>query len=181
MRVFLRLDVLLFKGIRELISLFLTERVSPEEATLAKAWPDQLKLKKLDDDLLGDEDDYDDEDYYDEDYEEDEEDDELYDDEEYYEDDYKDDDKVRLVQRVTMTIICLLRTAWATSRWRSTSPRTRPPHPPQARRPQDQQQQPRQQRRPRRRQQPQHRRHDLQQIPTSLTTTQETSTQPSCR
>ena len=82
----------------ELISLFLTERVSPEEATLAKAWPDQLKLKKLDDDLLGDEDDYDDEDYYDEDYEEDEEDDELYDDEEYYEDDYKDDDKVRLVQ-----------------------------------------------------------------------------------
>merc|ERR1719367_2696830 len=69
------------------------ERVSPEEATLAKAWPDQLKLKKLDDDLLGDEDDYDDEDYYDEDYEEDEEDDELYDDEEYYEDDYKDDDK----------------------------------------------------------------------------------------
>merc|ERR1712038_1753798 len=38
------------------------ERVSPEEATLAKAWPDQLKLKKLDDDLLGDEDDYNDED-----------------------------------------------------------------------------------------------------------------------
>merc|ERR1712061_89136 len=39
------------------------ERVSPEEATLAKAWPEELKLK------------------------------ELYDDEEYYEDDYKDDDK----------------------------------------------------------------------------------------
>ena len=72
-----------------------TERVSPEEVTLAKAWPDELKLKKLDDDLLGDEDDYDDEDYYDEDYDEDEEDDELYDDEEYYEDDYKEDDKVR--------------------------------------------------------------------------------------
>merc|ERR1719367_494453 len=69
------------------------ERVSPEEVTLAKAWPDELKLKKIDDDLLGDEDDYDDEDYYDEDYDEDEEDDELYDDEEYYEDDYKDDDK----------------------------------------------------------------------------------------
>merc|ERR550519_1725366 len=69
------------------------ERVSPEEVTLAKAWPDELKLKKLDDDLLGDEDDYDDEDYYDEDYDEDEEDDELYDDEEYYEDDYKDDGK----------------------------------------------------------------------------------------
>merc|ERR1719305_1491061 len=63
------------------------ERVSPEEVTLAKAWPDELKLKKLDDDLLGDEDDYDDE------YDEDEEDDELYDDEEYYEDDYKEDDK----------------------------------------------------------------------------------------
>merc|ERR1719239_1543687 len=78
------------------------ERVSPEEVTLAKAWPDELKLKKLDDDLLGDEDDYDDEeddelyddeddyddeDYYDEDYDEDEEDDELFDDEEYYEDD----------------------------------------------------------------------------------------------
>ena len=73
---------------------FTTERVSPEEVTLAKAWPDELKLKKIDDDLLGDEDDYDDEDYYDEDYDEDEEDDELYDDEEYYEDDYKDDDKV---------------------------------------------------------------------------------------
>ena len=72
---------------------FTTERVSPEEVTLAKAWPDELKLKKLDDDLLGDEDDYDDEDYYDEDYDEDEEDDELYDDEEYYGDDYKDDDK----------------------------------------------------------------------------------------
>ena len=69
--------------------------MSPEEVTLAKAWPDELKLKKLDDDLLGDEDDYDDEDYYDEDYDEDEEDDELYDDEEYYEDDYKEDDKVR--------------------------------------------------------------------------------------
>merc|ERR1719362_2743165 len=36
------------------------ERVSPEEVTLAKAWPDELKLKKLDDDLLGDEDDYED-------------------------------------------------------------------------------------------------------------------------
>lgn len=61
---------------------------------MAGAWPDQLKLKKLDDDLLGDEDDYDDEDYYDEDYDEDEEDDELYNDEEYYEDDYKEDEKV---------------------------------------------------------------------------------------
>merc|ERR1719447_2346064 len=64
------------------------ERVSPEEATLAKAWPDQLKLKKLDDDLLGDEDDYDDEDYYDEDYEE-----ELYDDEDYYDEDYEEDEE----------------------------------------------------------------------------------------
>ena len=80
-----------------------------------------------------------------------------------------------------MTIRCLLRTAWATSRSQSTSHRTRPPHPPQARRPQDQLQQPRQQRRPRRRQQPQHQQQDLQQIPTSLTTTQEMSTQPSCR
>ena len=80
------------KGSKSIFSF--AERVSPEEVTLAKAWPDELKLKKLDDDLLGDEDDYDDEDYYDEDYDEDEEDDELYDDEEYYEDDYKEDDKV---------------------------------------------------------------------------------------
>jgi len=69
------------------------ERVTKEEKTLADAWPEELKLKKLDDDLLGDEDDYDDEDYYDEDYDEDEDDDELYDDEEYYEDDYKEDEK----------------------------------------------------------------------------------------
>lgn len=71
-----------------------SERVTKEEATLAKAWPEELKLKKLDDDLLGDEDDYDDEDYYEDDYDEDEDDDELYDDEEYYEDDYKEDEKV---------------------------------------------------------------------------------------
>merc|ERR1719153_2143942 len=65
--------------------------ITKEEKTLADAWPEELKLKKLDEDLLADEDDYDDEDYYDEDYDEDE--DDLYDDEEYYEDDYKDDDK----------------------------------------------------------------------------------------
>ena len=65
---------------------------------MAGAWPDQLKLKKLDDELLGDEDDYDDEDYYDEDYDEDEDDDELYDDEEYYEDDYKEDEKVGVMK-----------------------------------------------------------------------------------
>merc|ERR1719362_1733254 len=47
------------------------ERVSPEEVTLAKAWPDELKLKKLDDDLLGDDEDYDDEEYYEDDYKED--------------------------------------------------------------------------------------------------------------
>ena len=71
-----------------------TERVSTEEKALASAWPEELKLKGLDDDLLSDEDDYDDEDYYDEDYEEDEDDEDLYDDEEYYEDDYNDEDKV---------------------------------------------------------------------------------------
>ena len=77
-----------------LVNNSLSERVTTEEKAVAGAWPDQLKLKKLDDDLLGNEDDYDDEDYYDEDYDEDEEDDELYDDEEYYEDDYKEDEKV---------------------------------------------------------------------------------------
>merc|ERR1719438_226530 len=58
------------------------ERISPEEKTLASSWPDELKLKKLDDNLLDDDDDF-----YDEDYEED---DDLYDDED--EDDYYDDE-----------------------------------------------------------------------------------------
>merc|ERR1719412_1039321 len=59
------------------------ERISPEEKTLANAWPDQLKLKKIDDNLLDDDDDF-----YDEDYEED--DDNLLDDEDdFYEDDYE--------------------------------------------------------------------------------------------
>ena len=72
---------------------FFTERVTKEEKTLASAWPEELKLKQLDDDLLDDEDD----DYYDEDYEEDddlyddEDDDDYYDDEEYYEDEYNDE------------------------------------------------------------------------------------------
>jgi hypothetical protein len=73
--------------------------VTKEEEHLAKAWPEELNLKKLDDDLLGDEDDYDDEDYYDEDYDEDE-DEDLYDDEEYYEDEYKDDKKVTAQFRI---------------------------------------------------------------------------------
>merc|ERR1711872_144280 len=69
------------------------ERVTKEEKTLASAWPEELKLKPLDDDLLDEEDD----DYYDEDYEEDddlyddEDDDDYYDDEEYYEDEYNDE------------------------------------------------------------------------------------------
>ena len=78
----------------------LSERITPEEKAVAGAWPDQLKLKKLDDDLLGDEDDYDDEDYYDEDYDEDEEDDKLYDDEGYYKDDYKEDEKVGVMKQL---------------------------------------------------------------------------------
>ena len=62
------------------------ERVTKEEKTLASAWPEELKLKQLDNDLLDDEDD----DYYEEDYEEDdnlfddEDDDDYYDDEEYH-------------------------------------------------------------------------------------------------
>ena len=66
-----------------------SERISPEEKTLANAWPDQLKLDKLDDNLL------DDEDFYEEDYNEDDDlydDDDYYDDEEYYEDEYNDED-----------------------------------------------------------------------------------------
>ena len=69
------------------------ERVSPEEKTLASSWPDELKLKKLDDELDLDDD------FYEEDYEEDEDDlyddeddDDYYDDEEYYEDEYNDED-----------------------------------------------------------------------------------------
>merc|ERR1712117_65664 len=54
------------------------ERVTKEEKTLASAWPEELKLKPLDDDLLDEEDD----DYYDEDYEEDD---------DYYEDEYNDE------------------------------------------------------------------------------------------
>ena len=69
------------------------ERVTKEEKTLASAWPEELKLKQLDNDLLDDEDD----DYYEEDYEEDddlyddEDDDDYYDDEEYYEDEYSNE------------------------------------------------------------------------------------------
>merc|ERR1711936_1083573 len=44
------------------------ERLSPEEKTLASAWPDQLKLDKLDDNLLDDDDFYDDEEYYEDEY-----------------------------------------------------------------------------------------------------------------
>merc|ERR1712106_857678 len=58
------------------------ERVTKEEKTLASAWPEELKLEQLDDDLLDDEDD----DLYD-----DEDDDDYYDDEEYYEDEYNDE------------------------------------------------------------------------------------------
>jgi len=67
------------------------ERLSPEEKTLASAWPDQLKLDKLDDNLLDDDDFYE-EDYDDEDLYDDEDDDDYYDDEEYYEDEYNDED-----------------------------------------------------------------------------------------
>ena len=67
------------------------ERLSPEEKTLASTWPDELKLNKLDDNLLDEDDDF-----YEEDYEEDddlyEDDDDYYDDEEYYEDEYNDED-----------------------------------------------------------------------------------------
>ena len=67
-----------------------SERISPEGKTLANAWPDQLKLDKLDDSLL------DEEDFYEEDYEDDDDlyddDDDYYDDEEYYEDEYNDED-----------------------------------------------------------------------------------------
>ena len=68
---------------------------------------------------------------------------------------------------------------WATSRWRSTSPRTRLPPPRQAQPQQDQPHQQPQQQRPRQQQQPQ--RQDRLPIRTSLTTTQGTNTQPSCR
>ena len=66
------------------------ERLSPEEKTLASTWPDELKLNKLDDNLLDEDDDF-----YEEDYEEDDDlydDDDYYDDEEYYEDEYNDED-----------------------------------------------------------------------------------------
>merc|ERR1719500_702942 len=70
---------------------------------------------------------------------------------------------------------------WATSKWRSTSPKMKPPPPHPALQPPDQpQQQPRRQRR-QQQQQPQHQRHDQRLILTSLATTQGMSTQPSCR
>merc|ERR1712025_1269219 len=71
------------------------ERGTKEEKTLASSWPEELKLKKLEDDLLEEEDDY----YEDEDYDEDddlyddEDDDDYYDDEEYYEDEYEEEEK----------------------------------------------------------------------------------------
>jgi len=73
------------------------ERVTKEEKTLASSWPEELKLKKLDSDLLEEEDNY----YEDEDYEEDddlyddEDDDDYYDDEEYYEDEYEEEEKLK--------------------------------------------------------------------------------------
>ena len=77
-----------------------SERISPEEKTLANAWPDQLKLDKLDDSLL------DEEDFYEEDYEDDDDlsddDDDYYDDEEYYEDEYNDEDG-KVIVSVTLS------------------------------------------------------------------------------
>ena len=74
------------------------ERISPEEKTLASSWPDELKLKKMDDNLLDDEDDFYEDDYEeDDDLYDDEDEDDYYDDEEYYEDEYNDEDeKVQL-------------------------------------------------------------------------------------
>ena len=69
---------------------FSVEKLSPEEKTLSNAWPDQLKLDKLDDNLLDDDDFYE-EDYDDDDLYDDEDDDDYYDDEEYYEDEYNDE------------------------------------------------------------------------------------------
>ena len=74
-------------------TLLFPERISPEEKTLASSWPDELKLKKLDDNLLDDDDDFYDEDYEeDDDLYDDEDEDDYYDDEEYYEDEYNDED-----------------------------------------------------------------------------------------
>jgi len=73
------------------------ERVTKEEKTLASSWPEELKLKKIEGDLLEEEDDY----YEDEDYEDDddlyddEDDDDYYDDEEYYEDEYEEEEKLK--------------------------------------------------------------------------------------
>ena len=70
-----------------------SERISPEEKTLASSWPDELKLKKIDDNLLDDEDDFYEDDYEeDDDLYDDEDEDDYYDDEEYYEDEYNDED-----------------------------------------------------------------------------------------
>merc|ERR1712214_144076 len=80
------------------------ERISPEEKTLASSWPDELKLKKMDDNLLDDEDDFYEDDYEeDDDLYDDEDEDDYYDDEEYYEDEYNDEDeKVQLQQLVAI-------------------------------------------------------------------------------
>ena len=76
-----------------LSSNYFSERISPEEKTLANSWPDELKLKKIDDNLLDDEDDFYDDDYEeDDDLYDDEDEDDYYDDEEYYEDEYNDED-----------------------------------------------------------------------------------------
>ena len=73
--------------------LFFSERISPEEKTLASSWPDELKLKKIDDNLLDDEDDFYEDDYEeDDDLYDDEDEDDYYDDEEYYEDEYNDEE-----------------------------------------------------------------------------------------
>ena len=72
---------------------FFSERISPEEKTLASSWPDELKLKKIDDNLLDDEDDFYEDDYEeDDDLYDDEDEDDYYDDEEYYEDEYNDEE-----------------------------------------------------------------------------------------
>ena len=73
--------------------IFVSERISPEEKTLASSWPDELKLKKINDNLLDDEDEFYDEDYEeDDDLYDDEDEDDYYDDEEYYEDEYDDEE-----------------------------------------------------------------------------------------
>ena len=83
------------------------ERISPEEKTLASSWPDELKLKKMDDNLLDDEDDFYEDDYEeDDDLYDDEDEDDYYDDEEYYEDEYNDEDeKVQLQLLVAIVAI----------------------------------------------------------------------------